>query len=182
MKKFLFVLLMVASLAHAQKVADATKAEARARSIIDAAAAQDAVRLSRLPKSLVQGKILSVSADGYLVSCDAATISHPAMPSIAVYTLPSQDRLIWIAREPAAIVLNCGEGSAVSLLAKEDGTHTYTTVLQRQNTVANFRAPEMTPPYCVITKLDRNGKPEQGAPVVARGSAQTPELTLKRSW
>jgi hypothetical protein len=176
-------LLLSPAIAQAQKF-DEPKTDAQLRVITAAAVEQDAVRLSRLPQSLIHGKILSVGEDGYLVSCDSAKVSHPAMPSIAVYVKPSQDRLVWIARDPAAMALNHGEGTQIDLLGKEDGTHTYTTVLQRQNTVANFRAVEVAPPGSVVTLLDRDGKPIIPAATanVARGSAYTPELTLKRGW
>lgn len=180
MKKFLFLLLLAfAAIANAQNLEQA-KTESQIRALSALAAQQNAARLARLPQSLVSGKILSVAVDGYLVNCEPATASHPAMPSIAAMVLPSQDRLIWIARDPATKA-QLGEGTQIQLLGKEDGTHTYTTVLQRQNTVTNFCCVESLPPASAVTVLDRYAA-KPSPPPVAQGSQFTPELTMKRSW
>lgn len=139
------------------------------------------------PKQLVYGRLLSITDAGILISCDPAKHSHPTgFFGIA----DSRERIVFVAGNPAVLRSYGQSGAAwirpaqqkddvVALVAFESGEYTYTTVNGAKNTVVNFVRAEALPAYSVVTPFDPSKT--SSAPVTL-GTAQTPELTLKRGW
>jgi hypothetical protein len=152
MKTLICSLLIVLAASSSVRAQQPNVAEIDARiAAIKAELAINERKLANLDWSLIHGQVLSVTSEGYLVSCKPAAASHAAMPTVA--TMPvSQDRLVWIARDPATKP-QWGQGSSITMIGQEDGTHTYTTILGGQNTVANFCSSVKPLPLGSVVKL-----------------------------
>jgi hypothetical protein len=110
------------------------------------------------PTVLVYGELLSVTDTGLLVSCDAATHSHPT----GYYNVgPSKNRIVHVSGDPKSIYVTGRRGALdlnstakegrLAFLARDPGEkYTYTTKAGPKNTVPNLDRADSLPLFSAI--------------------------------